>query len=54
MAIIIMPGTKIPLTLSANLPIGAFVPEASETIFTISEIVDSLPIFSALYLIEPS
>ena len=47
-------GTKYPLILSAILAIGAFVFVASTTIFTILEILESLPIFSALYSIYPS
>ena len=54
MAITIIAGTKYPLILSAILAIGAFVFVASTTILTISETVDSLPIFSALYFIAPS
>lgn len=38
-------GTKYPLILSAILAIGAFVLVACATSFTISETVDSLPIF---------
>ena len=53
-AIIIIAGTKYPLILSAILAIGAFVFVASTTILTISETVDSFPIFSALYFITPS
>ena len=49
MAIIITSGTKTPDTLSANLDIGALVFVASITSLTISDIVDSFPIFSALY-----
>ena len=52
-AINITAGTNYPLTLSAILAIGAFVLVASNTSFTISEIVDSFPIFSALYSIYP-
>ena len=44
---IITTGTKIPLILSAILEIGALVLVASATILTISETVDSFPIFSA-------
>ena len=40
--------------LSAILAIGAFVAVAFATNLTISETVDSLPIFSALYFIVPS
>ena len=47
-------GTKYPLILSAILAIGAFVLVACATSFTISETVDSFPIFSALYWIVPS
>ena len=47
-------GTKYPLILSAILAIGAFVDVAFATNLTISETVDSLPIFSALYFIVPS
>ena len=47
-------GTKYPLILSAILAIGAFVAVAFATNLTISETVDSLPIFSALYFIVPS
>ena len=47
-------GTKYPLILSAIFAIGALVFVASTTILTISETVDSLPIFSALYCIVPS
>ena len=36
------------------MAIGAFVLLASITNFTISETVDSFPIFSALYFIKPS
>ena len=53
-AIINIAGTKYPLILSAILAIGAFVFVASTTIFTILEILESLPIFSALYSIYPS
>ena len=47
-------GTKYPLILSAIFAIGAFVLVACVTSLTISETVDSLPIFSALYFIVPS
>ena len=47
-------GTKYPLILSAILAIGAFVLVACVTSLTISETVDSLPIFSALYFMVPS
>ena len=40
--------------VSAIFAIGAFVFVASTTILTISETVDSFPIFSALYFIVPS
>ena len=50
-AIIITIGTKYPDTLSATLAIGAFVLVASTTSFTISDTVESFPIFSALYSI---
>lgn len=53
-AIIITTGTKYPDILSAILAIGAFVLLASITNLTISDTVDSLPIFSALYFINPS
>ena len=53
-AIIITAGTKYPETVSAILLIGAFVLLASITNLTISDIVDSFPIFSALYSIYPS
>ena len=53
-AIIITVGTKYPETLSAIFAIGAFVLLASITALTISDIVDSFPIFSALYSIYPS
>lgn len=52
-AIIITVGTKYPLTISASFAIGAFVLVASITSFTISDIVDSFPILSALYSIYP-
>ena len=54
MAIKMTTGTKIPDTLSAILEIGAFVLLASITNLTISDIVESLPIFSALYSVYPS
>ena len=47
-------GTKYPLILSAILAIGALVDVAFATNLTISETVDSFPIFSALYFIVPS
>ena len=47
-------GTKYPDILSAILAIGAFVLVASITNLTISDTVDSFPIFSALYFINPS
>ena len=53
-AMINIAGTKYPLILSAILAIGAFVFVASTTIFTILEMLESLPIFSALYSIYPS
>ena len=53
-AIIITVGTKYPETVSAILAIGAFVLLASITNLTISDIVDSFPIFSALYSKYPS
>ena len=53
-AIIIIVGTKYPLIVSATFAIGAFVFVASTTNLTISDTVDSLPIFSALYFIVPS
>ena len=53
-AIIMIVGTKIPLTLSAILAIGDFVLLASTTSLTTSDIVESFPIFSALYSIYPS
>ena len=53
-AIAITAGTKYPDTLSAIFAIGAFVLLASTTNLTISDTVDSLPIFSALYSIYPS
>ena len=53
-AIIIIVGTKYPLILSAIFAIGAFVFVASTTSLTISDTVDSFPIFSALYFIVPS
>ena len=54
MAITITIGTKMPLTLSAILAIGTLVLVASTTNLTISDIVESLPIFSALYKTSPS
>ena len=53
-AITITLGTNIPEILSAILAIGAFVLLASITNFTISDTVDSFPILSALYFINPS
>ena len=53
-AISITAGTKYPLTVSATFAIGALVLVASITSLTISEIVDSFPIFSASYSIYPS
>ena len=50
----IIVGTNIPLTLSAILAIGALVFTDSITKRTISLIVESLPIFSALYSKYPS
>ena len=50
-AIIITAGTKYELALSASFAIGAFVFVASTTSLTISDIVESFPIFSALYSI---
>lgn len=47
-------GTKKPEIVSATFAIGAFVLLASTTSLTISEIVESFPIFSALYSIYPS
>ena len=47
-------GTKYPEILSAIFAIGAFVLLASITSLTISDTVDSFPIFSALYFINPS
>ena len=52
--VIITAGTKFPLTVSATFAIGALVLVASITSLTISEIVDSFPIFSASYSIYPS
>ena len=46
-------GTKTALTLSAILAIGAFVEEASETIFMICESVVSSPTLVALAFIKP-
>ena len=54
MLIAITTGTNIPDTLSAILLIFAFVLLASTTSLTISDIVDSFPILSALYSIYPS
>ena len=51
MATTIIAGTKTPLTWSASLAIGALVLVDSTTSLTISEIVESLPIFKALYSI---
>ena len=53
-AITITVGTKYPEILSATFAIGAFVLLASTTSLTISDTVDSFPIFSALYFINPS
>lgn len=53
-AIAITAGTKYPETVSAVLAIGAFVLLASTTNLTISDTVDSFPIFSALYSKYPS
>ena len=53
-AIKITTGTKYPEILSAIFAIGALVLLASITNLTISDIVDSFPIFSALYFINPS
>ena len=47
-------GTKIELTLSATLAIAGLVLVASTTSLTISDTVDSFPIFSAFYSIYPS
>ena len=47
-------GTKYELILSAILAIGAFVDVAFATNLTISETVESFPIFTALYFIVPS
>ena len=47
-------GTKYPLIVSAIFAIGALVLVACVTSLTISETVDSFPIFSALYFIVPS
>ena len=52
--IIRTPGTKYEHILSAILAIGDLEFAASTTNLTISDIVDSLPIFSALYSIWPS
>ena len=48
-AINITIGTKYPLTLSAIFAILGFVLLASNTNFTICDILESLPIFSASY-----
>lgn len=53
-AIIMTIGTKYPDILSAIFAIGAFVLLASITSLTISDTVDSFPIFSALYFMNPS
>ena len=53
-ATIITLGTKYPDTLSAILAIGNFALLASTTNLTISDTVDSFPIFSALYSMYPS
>lgn len=53
-AITITIGTKYPLTLSAIFSIGDLVFVASSTNLTILDIVDSFPIFSALYSKYPS
>ena len=53
-AIKIIAGTKSPLMVSTIFAIGALVLVASTTILTISDTVDSFPIFSALYFIIPS
>ena len=53
-AMAITAGTKYPLTLSATFAIGTLVLVASTTNWTILDIVDSLPIFSALYSRYPS
>ena len=53
-AIKITMDTKYPLTLSTILAMGAFVLVASITNLTISDMVDSLPIFTALYSKYPS
>ena len=47
-------GTKYPETLSVIFAIGTFVLLASTTNLTISDTVDSFPIFSALYSRYPS
>ena len=47
-------GTKYPETVSAIFAIGGFVFDASTTSLTISDTVDSFPIFSALNSIYPS
>ena len=54
MLISIIIGTKYRLAISAIFAIGALVFVLSATNLTISETVDSLPIFSALYFIVPS
>ena len=51
---IITTGTKTPDILSTIFAIGVFVLLASITSLTISDTVDSFPIFSALYFINPS
>ena len=51
---IITIGTKYPDILSAIFAIGALVLLASITSLTISDTVDSFPIFSALYFMKPS
>ena len=53
-AMIITTGTKTPDILSTIFAIGVFVLLASITSLTISDTVDSFPIFSALYFINPS
>ena len=53
-AISIMHGTKQLLTLSAIFAIGALVFVASTTSFTMFDIVEFLPMFTALYSIYPS
>ena len=54
MAITITIGTNKPLILSASRAIFVLELVASSTNLTILDIVDSLPIFSALYSIYPS